>query len=73
MKRFILAIFTLAFAASAFAQTGKVSLTLIDSESKQGVIGAVVELYPTAKPSDKRYYTSGANGYLSISGLSYGS
>ncbi len=73
MKRFILAIFTLAFAASAFAQTGKVSFTLIDSESKQGVIGAVVELYPTAKPNDKKYYTSGANGYLAISGLSYGS
>ena len=73
MKRFILAIFTLALATSAFAQTGKVSFTLIDSESKQGVIGAVVELYPTAKPNDKRYYTSGANGYLSIQGLSYGS
>ena len=72
MKRFILAIFTLAFAASAFAQTGKVTLSLIDSQTKQGVMGAVVEVYPMAKPDSKKYYTSGANGYVSISGLAYG-
>ena len=73
MKRFILAIFSLVFAVSAFAQTGKVSFSLIDSATKQGVMGAVIEVYPTAKPNDKKYYTSGANGYVSISGLSYGS
>ena len=73
MQRFILSIFTLAFAASAFAQTGKVTFSLIDSETKQGVMGAVVEVYPTAKPDSKKYYTSGANGYVSIQGLSYGS
>ena len=73
MKRFILTIFTLAFAVSAFAQSGKVSFSLIDSATKQGVMGAVVEVYPTAKPNDKKYYTSGANGHVSISGLSYGS
>ena len=73
MKRLILAFFTLAFAVSAFAQTtGKVTFSLIDSESKQGVIGAVIEVYPTAKPNDKKYYTSGANGYVSIQGLAYG-
>ena len=73
MQRFILSIFTLAFAVSAFAQTGKVTFSLIDSETKQGVMGAVVEVYPTAKPDSKKYYTSGANGYVSIQGLSYGS
>ena len=73
MKRFILAIFTLAFTLSAFAQTGKVSFSLIDSQTKQGMPGAVVEVHPTAKPNNKMYYTSGANGYVSIQGLSYGS
>ena len=73
MKRFIFTILTLAFAVSAFAQSGKVSFSLIDSATKQGVMGAVVEVYPTAKPNDKKYYTSGANGHVSISGLSYGS
>ncbi len=72
MKRFILAIFTLAFTLSAFAQSGKVSFSLIDSQTKQGVMGAVVEVYPTATPDKKKYYTSGANGYVSIQGLSYG-
>ena len=70
MKRFILFIFTMVFAISAFAQTGKVSFSLIDSQTKQGVMGAVVEVYPTAKPDNKKYYTSGANGYVSIQGLS---
>ena len=49
------------------------NFSLIDSETKQGVMGAVVEVYPTAKPDSKKYYTSGANGYVSIQGLSYGS
>ena len=62
----------MAFAVSAFAQTGKVSFSLIDSQTKEGVMGAVVEVYPTAKPDNKKYYTSGANGYVSIQGLSYG-
>ena len=72
MKKIILTLLSLAFAVSAFAQTGKVSFSLIDSQTKQGVMGAVVEVYPTAKPDNKKYYTSGANGYVSISGLSYG-
>jgi len=72
MKRFILSLVAAAFTISAFAQVGKVSFSLIDAQSKQGVMGAVVEIYPTAKPDNKKYYTSGANGYVSISGLSYG-
>ena len=72
MKRFIVLIFTMAFALSAFAQTGKVSFSLIDSQTKLGLPGAVVEVYPTAKPDSKKYYTTGANGYVSIQGLSYG-
>ncbi len=72
MKRIILSLLAMAFALSAVAQTGKVTFSLIDSQTKQGVMGAVVEVYPTAKPDSKKYYTSGANGYVSIQGLSYG-
>ena len=72
MKKFILSLIAIVFAVSAFAQSGKVSFSLIDSQSKQGVMGAVVEVYPTAKPDNKKYYTSGANGYVSIPGLAYG-
>ena len=72
MKRIILSLLAMVFAISAFAQSGKVSFSLIDSQSKQGLPGAVVEVYPTAKPDSKKYYTTGANGYVSIQGLSYG-
>ncbi|MBR5105735.1 MAG: outer membrane beta-barrel protein [Alistipes sp.] len=72
MKRLIVFIFSIAFAVTAFAQTGKVSFSLIDSQTKQGMPGAVVEVYPTAKPDNKLYYTSGANGVVAIQGLSYG-
>jgi hypothetical protein len=72
MKRLIVFLTTLIFTATAFAQTGKVTLSLIDSQTKQGVMGAVIEVYPTAKPGNKKYYPSGANGFVSIPGLSYG-
>ena len=72
MKRLIVFIFSIAFAVTAFAQTGKVSFSLIDSQTMQGMPGAVVEVYPTAKPDNKLYYTSGANGVVAIQGLSYG-
>ena len=74
MRKFLLLIFTLLVTVStAFAQQkGKVSLVLIDSASKQAVIGAVVELYPTAKPASKRYYTSNVDGSVSLPSLEYG-
>ena len=74
MKRVILsiliAITTLSTAMSQ--QKGKVSFVLLDSESKQAVIGAVVELYPTAKPDNKRYYTSNVDGSVNLPSLEYG-
>ena len=73
MKRFLITTLSLLFAVSAMAQSGKVTLSLIDSATKQGVMGAVVEVYPTATPDKKKYYTSGAEGRVSISGLAYGS
>ena len=72
MKRLIVLLFAAAFAISAFAQSGKVTFSIIDNQSKKGLPGAVVEVYPTAKPDNKKYYTSGANGYVSIPSLSYG-
>ena len=72
MKRILVFIVALAFAFSAFAQSGKVTFSVIDKGQQLGLPGAVVEVYPTAKPDNKKYYTSGANGYVSIQGLSYG-
>ena len=72
MKRLLVTLLMIIVAGVAVAQTGKVSFSLIDSQTKQGVMGAVVEVYPTAKPDSKKYYTSGANGYVEIKGLNYG-
>ncbi|MBR2352426.1 MAG: outer membrane beta-barrel protein [Alistipes sp.] len=73
MKRFVLVFCALILSLQAFAQSGKVSFSLIDSQTKEGVMGAVIELYSKAAPDKKRYYTSGANGYVSIPSLAYGS
>ena len=62
----------IAFALPAMAQTGKVSLSLIDSSTKKGVMGAVIEVYPTANPDKRRHYTTGMDGKTQISGLAYG-
>ena len=74
MKRVILSILiAITTLSTAMAQQkGKVSFVLLDSESKQAVIGAVIELYPTAKPDNKRYYTSNVDGSVKLPSLEYG-
>ncbi|MBQ3209555.1 MAG: outer membrane beta-barrel protein [Alistipes sp.] len=74
MRKFLLFVLTLcATVSTAFAQQkGKVNLVLVDSVTKQAVIGAVVELYPTAKPDSKRYYTSNVDGSVPLPSLAYG-
>ncbi len=63
----------MAVAIPSYAQQkGKVSFSLADGKTKEGIMGAVVEVYPTASPDNKKYYTSGAGGVVEISGLQYG-
>ena len=58
MRRIVILCVMAVFALSAVAQqTAKVSLSLIDSATKEGIMGAVIELYPTSKPDNKKYYT----------------
>ncbi len=74
MKRIFILLLAAMFALPSYAQQkGKVVFSLTDAGSGAGVMGAVVELYPTAKPDNKRYYTSGLNGAVEITGLAYGS
>lgn len=73
MRRIVILCVMAVFALSAVAQqTAKVSLSLIDSATKEGIMGAVIELYPTSKPDNKKYYTSGYNGVAEISNVAYG-
>lgn len=53
-------------------QAGSIRGTLIDSGSKEPIIGAVVEIYNTAAPDDRKAYTSAGNGLIAINNLTPG-
>ena len=61
MKRIsLLIIALLATTVTAFAQQkGKVTFTLVDSATKQGVIGAVVSIAPVANLDDAKHGVTG--------------
>ncbi len=72
LTTFTLLIF--AFAAAYGQQTGRLSLTVTDAVSKEGIGGAVVELTPAKDTTARKYYiTSGAKGAASLPGVPYGS
>lgn len=72
MKKFLTTIlFTCLFVAS-YAQSGKVTMSVIDSQSKQAVIGAVVSIAPAAKLDDAKHFTTGDNGKVVIPAQKYG-
>ena len=73
MRKLISVLALLMFCSTAIAQQrGKITVTIVDSETRQGLPGAVVEVAPVAKPDNKRYYTTGYGGVVEISGLEYG-
>ena len=53
-------------------QKGKVSFSLYDTQRKEGVMGAVVEVVSKANAENRRHYTSGFDGVVDITGLPYG-
>ena len=67
MKRllFILSFVLMAVSASA-QQRCKITATVVDAKSGAGVPGAVVEMFSTAKPDSKKYYTTGYGGKVEI-------
>jgi len=54
------------------AQKGTVKATVWDVETQSGIPGAVVEVASKVKPEQKKYFTSGYGGALSVTGLAYG-
>ncbi|MBO7236170.1 MAG: outer membrane beta-barrel protein [Alistipes sp.] len=71
MKRIFLAIVMLCLALPAVAQSAKITAKIIDAETNQGIIGAVVEVIDPQ--SDKRRHSvSGAEGAVTVTGLSLG-
>lgn len=72
-KIFILLLIIASTVVPSYAQQkGKVTMTLLDAQTKQSIIGAVVEVYPTARPDNKKYYTSNVDGSVTFPSLAYG-
>ena len=74
MKKILSLIFLSCFVwASAFAQTtSKLTARLVDASNGEPILGATVEYASTKNPDKKRYVTSGYNGSIAISSLTYG-
>lgn len=72
MKKILFTTLFLLLTAAVHAQKGSVTATVIDAATQEGLPGAVVEVSPVKNPEQKRYFTSGADGVLSMPGLDYG-
>ncbi len=73
MKKIVLISLSLVcFLSAAAQQKGKITATVVDAVTKEGVMGAVVEVYPVSAPDNKRYYTTGFGGKVEFPSLNYG-
>ncbi len=72
MKKLLSTLFLACFAVFAYAQDGKVTMTVVDATSKNPVVGAVVEIYKVSNPDDKKYFTTGEGGKLTLPARAYG-
>ena len=72
MKRILLTTLLTLFAAAAFAQKGGVTATVVDADTGESVVGAVLTLTPVKTPEKKQYFTSAFKGAVSIPSLAYG-
>ena len=72
MKRTLLTTLLTLFAAAAFAQKDGVTATVVDADTGESVVGAVLTLTPVKTPEKKQYFTSAFKGAVSIPSLAYG-
>ena len=72
MKHLLLTTLLTLLAAGAFAQKGNVTATIVDAETGNSVVGAVLTVAPTKTPEKKQGFASGYKGVASIPSLAYG-
>ncbi len=72
MKKFLTTILFTCLVVASYAQSGKVTMSVIDSQTKQAVVGAVVSIAPASKPDDAKHFTTGDNGKVVIPAQKYG-
>ena len=75
MKKILSTLLFILIATLSYAQTSKVTLTVIDAATQEGVAGAVISVAPADDPTNEaktKHYTSGYAGSTSITGLKRG-
>lgn len=71
MKRLLALLMMLCVALPAVAQSGKITATIIDAETKEGIIGAIMEVV-SEDGSRRKHSVSGAKGLVTVTGLTAG-
>ena len=72
MKRLITFVAFLLMAIPVMAQSGKVTARIVDGDTKEGIIGAIMEVRKAGSQSAGRHSVSGAEGKVTVSGLAAG-
>ncbi|WP_418983800.1 outer membrane beta-barrel protein [Alistipes sp.] len=72
MKKIGLTTLLLLLSLAAFAQRGTVTATVLDGETGDGVVGAVVTVAPKNNPDKAQYLTSAYKGAVTVASLPYG-
>lgn len=70
LRRICVTILLILAMVPAMAQSAKVTAKVIDKESKEGIVGAIVEF--VSEDDRRRHTTSGADGVVSYNSLPYG-
>ena len=68
MKRLLTLIAVLSIALPAMAQSGRITAKIIDAETKEGIIGAIMEVV-NPKTDKRNHSVSGAMGAVTVAGL----
>ena len=69
MKKILSILVVMLMALPAMAQSSKITAKVIDSETKDGVIGAIVEVVSKSNSNYRKHATTGVNGDVAITSL----
>ena len=72
LKRLFAIILMLCVVLPAFAQSGRMVAKVVDMETKQGIVGAIVELSSKQNEKMRKHNTTGAGGSVTIAPLANG-
>ena len=72
MRRLITLVALVLMALPVMAQSGKVTARIVDGDTKEGIIGAIMEVRKAGSQNAGRHSVSGAEGKTTVTGLAAG-